>query len=485
LNIRRLAAWITFLGIFAMAARVSVDSDTWWHLRAGDWMLTHGAILRSDPFSYTRFGAAWRYPGWLIEIPMAFIYRLAGPGGLNLWTAAMVTLAFVFVWKTLRGGVFLRAFTLVIAAAASGVYWAARPYLVTFLLTAIFLYLLETYHWEPSPAAEKRLYWLPALMIVWANSHGGFITGFLLLGVYGFAALVQAVQARLVSGRPNRAALRPFGWLVWIGALSLMAVCLNPHGVVMLRYPFMTVSIGALGDYIQEWQSPDFHLAASQPFIWLILLTLAALGASRRRLALTDFLLIGGFLYMALLAWRNVALFALVAPPVITRSLAPLAAAWARRAGYVARPPTTAQARLNRVLLAVVALAVGIKALTALPAAANLEEFRQTLPVDAVAFLKTRQPPVRLFNAYNWGGYLLWELPDYPVFIDGRTDLYNGDVIDDWLRIYNGRAGWQQALDRWQVRLALIEPAAPLAARLESAGWREIYRDELAVIYAR
>jgi hypothetical protein len=80
---------------------------------------------------------------------------------------------------------------------------------------------------------------------------------------------------------------------------------------------------------------------------------------------------------------------------------------------------------------------------------------------------------------------LLWELPDYPVFIDGRTDLYNGDVIDDWLRIYNGRAGWQQALDRWQVRLALIEPAAPLAARLESAGWREIYRDELAVIYAR
>lgn len=448
-------------------------------------MLSHGAILRSDPFSYTRLGAPWRYPGWAVEIPMAWLYRLGGPGALNLWTASMVTLAFAFVWKTLRGGVFTRAFTLIVAAAASGVYWAARPYLVTFLLTAVFLYLLETYRWERSLVAKKRLYWLPALMALWANSHGGFAAGFILLGVYGFAALAAAAQTRLSSGKLDRDALYPFAWLVWISLLCLGAVCLNPNGAIMLRYPFMTVSIGALQEYIQEWQSPDFHLAASQPFIWLILLAIGALGVSRRRLALTDFLLLSGFLYIALLAWRNVALFALVAPPVITRSLEPLANALARRFGLRERRPTLAQARLNLVLLAIVALAVGIKALAVLPLAVNLAEFRKTLPVDAVAFLKTEQPAGRLFNSYNWGGYLLWELPQYPVFIDGRTDLYSGEVIDDWLRIYNGRTGWQEALDRRQVRLTLIEPGAPLAAHLQSAGWRETYRDDWAVIYVR
>ncbi len=147
MSTRRLVTWITFLAIFAMAARISVDTDTWWHLRAGEWILENRAVPQTDPFSYTRGGAPWQYPGWLVEVPMALIYRLAGPGGLNLWTAAMVTLTFAFLWRALTGGAFLRAFTLILAATASGVYWAARPYLVTFLFAAIFLWVLEDFRW--------------------------------------------------------------------------------------------------------------------------------------------------------------------------------------------------------------------------------------------------------------------------------------------------------------------------------------------------
>lgn len=489
MSTHRLVIWIAFLSIFAMSARVSVDSDTWWHLRAGQWILEQRAVPQTDPFSYTRFGQPWKYPGWLVEAPMVWIYRALGPGGLNLWTAAMVTLAFAFVWRALSGGVFLRAFVLILAAAASGVYWAARPYLVTFLLAAVFLGLLERDRWQPTPRSLRWLWALPVLMIVWANSHGGFAIGFFLWGVYWFAEGVNWIIPVLTQQAPPGAGRQArFVRLSLIGALMAVAVTLNPAGAAMLAYPFKTISIGALQDYILEWQSPDFHLRQAQPFIWLLLLTFGAVGASRRRLALTDFLLVAGFAYMALLAWRNVALFALVAPPALTRHAAPLLDALRRRFGLGRAPspaPTPLLKRLNLAILFILILATLAKAGADFPSAANQQAFRQSLPVDAVAFIKQKSPPGRLFNSYNWGGYLLWELPEYPVFIDGRTDLYNDEVINQWLQVVRAEPGWQQTLDRWEVRLILLEPTIPLVGHLQDNGWQELYRDERAVVYAR
>lgn len=471
-----------------MAVKPSMDSDTWWHLRAGDWIIENRAVPQVDRFSYTREGEPWQYPGWLAQVPMAAIFRTLGAGGLNLWTAAMVTLAFWFVWKTMHGSPFLRAFVLILAAAASGVYWAARPYLVTFVLTAVYLYILEETRRERRPATWKTLAWLPALMIVWANSHGGFATGFILVGIYGAAEIVRLVglrtgpQALWQSGEARR-----FTELLAVGLLMLIAVCINPHGPVMLLYPFKTVSIGALADFIQEWQSPDLQARASQPFIWLILTLIAALGASRRKMALVDFLLTGGFLYMAFLAWRNVALFALAAPMVITAHLEPVFADLGERMGF--RPGSSAstplQRRLNILLLGLFILAVIVRAALDFPPGKNLEAARATLPVDAVEYIKNNNLPGSLFNSYNWGGYLLWELPQQPVFIDGRTDLYNDEIIAEWLKIGRAEAGWQAALDEWEVRTVLIEPGLPLAGRLASAGWHEVYRDPAAVVFTR
>jgi hypothetical protein len=489
LSTRRLVTWITFLAIFAMSARVSVDSDTWWHLRAGQWIIEQQAVPQVDPFSYTRLGQPWQYPGWLVEAPMAWIFRLLGPGGLNLWTGLMVTLAFAFVWRDLSGGVFLRSFTLVLAAAASGVYWAARPYLVTFLLAAVFLWLLERDRWQPTDRTLNGLWSLPILMVVWANSHGGFAIGFILWGVYWFAEglnwLLPVLTRRrtLFNGQQRR-----FVRLSLLGVFMILAVAINPSGPTMLAYPFKTVSIGALQDYIQEWQSPDFHLRQAQPFIWLLLATFAAVGVSRRRLALTDFLLVAGFTYMALLAWRNVALFALVAPIVLTRHAAPVIATLGRSFGFQEAedtPPTRNQKILNWAILAILFLAVLFKVGADFPLASNQANFRKNMPLDAVAFIKQQAPPGRLFNSYNWGGYLLWELPEYPVFIDGRTDLYNDDVIDQWLKVVRAEPGWQGILDQWDVRLVLVEPVMPLVGQLENAGWKELYRDEVAVAYAR
>ncbi|MGW8251789.1 MAG: hypothetical protein ACWGO1_14180, partial [Anaerolineales bacterium] len=314
-----LVFWITILAVFAMAARISVDSDTWWHLRAGQWMVENRSILQYDPFSYTRFGESWQYPGWLVDVPMYALYRLGGPSALNLWTAFMVVLAYLFLWYTLSGSPFMRAFAVILAATVSAVYWAARPYLVTFLLAAVYLWILESYRWR----GKDHLWWLPLLMIVWVNSHGGFVVGIIVWGVYFTWALATWLVDRFGLGSPADTA-NQLRRLLLIGVLLLIAILVNSSGVAMYTYAFKTVGIGALQDYIQEWQSPNFHLLNMQPFAWLLLLTFGVVGASRKRLAVTDFLLFSGFAYMGLLAGRNVALFALAAPVVLTRHADPL-----------------------------------------------------------------------------------------------------------------------------------------------------------------
>ena len=160
-------------------------------------------------------------------------------------------------------------------------------------------------------------------MILWVNSHGGFLVGFLIWGLYWLSELgAIAWEIGFKKQRPFsiRAFITP---LFWAGLLMLLAVCVNPYGATMLMYPFKTVSIGVLRDYIQEWQTPEFHSLAVQPFAWLMLLTFGAVGASRQRLAFIDFALVGLFFYMGLLAGRNVALFSIVAPMVLTRHAAP------------------------------------------------------------------------------------------------------------------------------------------------------------------
>lgn len=492
---QRLVAWITFLAIFAMAARISIDPDTWWHLRAGQWILENRTILKQDFFSYTRYGVDWRYPGWLVEVPMYMVYSVFGFGGLNLWTAFLVSLAFVFLWKALSGGTFVKAFGLILAASAAGVYWAARPYLVTFLLAAIYLWILEAFRWCSDSGGCRRIWWLAPLMTIWANSHGGFAVGFILWGIYVIAdlrPLATSLLVRLGLGLPDDPDVRS-AWLdrtkrlVSVGALMILAVSLNPSGPAMLLYPFQTLGIGALQDYIQEWQSPDFHSISVQPFVWMIFLTLAAAGISRLRLTLSDFLLVAVFGTMGLLAGRNVALFALAAAPVLVRHASNILSDITPGLGWRGVddiPASCRQSMFNGLLLVAIVAAVCVKAVSVFPNDVNWDALRSSLPVKAVEYLQREQPPGRLFNSYNWGGYLIWALRDYPVFIDGRTDLYDDELVGQWLKVMRVEPGWQGILRAYQVHLVLVEDDTFLTRTLAGEqDWVMLYEDEVAAIF--
>jgi hypothetical protein len=475
---------ISFLAVFTMAVRVAVDTDTWWHLRAGSWILEKGEILRTDPFSLTKQGEPWIYPGWLAQVILYSVFHALGFAGLNLLTALMVVIAFAFIWPLLDAPPLASAFVLILAATVSGVYWSARPQIFSFTLSAIFLWSLA----KAKSGELRKLWFLPPLMAIWSNLHGGFAIGFLLIGVYLLGELIEFVldvRYRRTSDaevvRDRKIWIRT---LMIVGLVCVLAVVLNPHGPQMLFYPFKTVSVGVLQDYIEEWQSPNFHSLEVQPFLWMLMLSTVALALSHEKKSAVDILFVVGFASLSLLAARNIATFALVAAPILARhgyaAIKPLLREGTRRTGL----PERVARRINLVLFALLVLAALIKIVIPLGDQINQEAVSKQVPVKAVAFLGQHPELGPLYNSYNWGGYIIWTLfPDYFSFVDGRTDLFGDEILEGYLAAWRADPGWEHILDRWGIRVVLLEPYAPLADALEKAGWVMLYEDEQAIIF--
>lgn len=506
LTTQRLLIAILFVSIFAMAARVQVDTDTWWHLASGRWMVEHGEILKHDPFSHTMPGQPRIQHGWLVQIVMYGLYAALGHAGLVLGVAVVVTLTFAFVYPLGGGSPYLRAFTTLLAAITSAVVWVARPQIISLLLTAVFAYLLDRY----KRRGRAPLWLLPPLMVLWVNCHGGFITAFILLGAYiigeglnwllgWYPPSIPPASGGEASERQGGLSAHQIRTLVIVALICLAAVVLNPQTYRLYAYPFQTVSIGVLRDFIQEWRSPDFHHLHLHPFIWMLLLTLAAMALSGRRADFTGLGLVAGLAYMSLLAGRNIALFALLDAPLLARYGGPalhrlwesLQRRWGGATGELRfrthLSPGPRLVLLNWVLLGLVVIAALAKIALPLLPAEREKAMSDFLPVEAVSYIEKEQPPGPMFNSYNWGGYLIWTLyPDYPVFVDGRTDLYGDSLLQDYLDVVLARENWRDVLTRYDARFVLIERDSILARFLAvDEGWRQSYVDDLAVVFVR
>lgn len=483
--------WLTVLLIYLMAAKVSVDSDTWWHLRAGKWMIEQRQILTVDHFSYTRFGAEWRYPGWLIEIPMYLIESKFGLGGLSVFSALIITVSFALIYLSTRGNELVRAFVTILAAIVSSIYWSARPHLMTILFAALFLSWLE--NWARNGYVKwRKSIWLglPILMLCWVNVHGGFIAGFLIWGIFLAELILKITLRAWVEHRSLwRALSHPeIVTLLFAGLAMGLLATLNPLGFKIFLYPFQTVSIEKLGLYIQEWQSPDFHYPSLQPFIWLLLVLIAVSAFVPKRWELRDYLLVATFLYLALMAVRNVALFALVAPLSILRLLEGLdfrtvfPNSQSKFLLLRANKSSIEHPKINLFVLGLVFLGCVVRTAMVYPEEAIFKELAEVTPAGAVQYLKNTKPQGRLFNSYNWGGYLLWMLPEIPVFVDGRTDLYNDEILDQWFQVAQFQDGWEKVIERWQVNVILMEKDWIVAKFLQQSGWCQKYLDDVAIV---
>ena len=477
---------------------VSADGDAARHLTVGEYLLSTGRLLREDVFSFTMFGQPFVPYEWLAEVASAASYRVLGLAGPLLLHGAVIALAFSLVHARLRRrgeSPLLAVGVVVLVTATSQIHWLARPHVFSFLGTAVFCLILDD--WRAGRLSHKWLWALPVAMVLWANLHGGFLVGLLLIATYVGADIVRG----LAGPRETAAgAARSVRELLPVALITLAATCVNPVGLALLGHVFGWFGNTLLINLTQEYTSPNFHQAPVRAFAAMILVAVAGVAWSRRRPSLHEGLLLLGFLYLALFSSRNVPLFAIVVAPVLARQLAAMPLPGGRLGVSVGRLLTWLRRR-DRVLARIearsrfhlwpVVILVGLGAVAFVqrdagaPLGVQFDPARQ--PVAAVAYLKAHPPQGHMFNNFIWGGYVLHELwPTQRVFIDGQTDFYGEALTQEYLDVQDVKPGWRDLLDRYDVQWIIFPSNSALEQVLTASGiWDTAYRDAMAVVLTR
>lgn len=481
MSARRLFESLFVLSLFTMAIRETLDPDLWWHLRTGDLILREG-IPNQDPFSFTVIGQKWVTHEWLSELILWLAYQPFELIGLSILFAGIIAAAFWLVFLRCDGRPYLAAFVVILAAVASAPLWGVRPQMFNLLFTAIFIFLVEGYK---DKKVNKRLLWLlPILTIVWANLHSGYLFGIVILALY-----VIGEAGQVFLGIPSKRGLSgsEIGRLALITLLSFLLAVINPNGPELWIYPFLTLGSSAMQQYIQEWQSANFHSPLFWPFAILLFLGVIGFVTSRVRPSLTDALLFMTTAAAALLSVRHIPLFAVVASPIIARYLVNTLEGTRLRKLVGEEPPlveTSINLKIvNWSILALVALvAIGWIANIA---AGNDDAIAERYPVEAVDYLEqSGLAQSNGYNSYGWGGYLIWR--GLPVFVDGRADVYGDDFLQYYRQTFDVTRRWQEPLNRFAVDYVLTEQGSPLSSVLAASdSWKVSYDDAVSTVYTR
>jgi hypothetical protein len=448
-----------------------VDTDFWWHLRTGQYIVEKRALPLPDPFAWTTAAAPLAYPNedrtrrfnltheWLAQVLLFGTWRAGGFAGVvairGLSMVLVCGIVGLVVWR--RCGSLYGALTGALACAVVLSSFALdRPYQITFLFMAVTLAVLEF----------RRYRWLlPVVFAIWANCHGGYFLGFVILGAYCAEALLGGPRERTL-------------WMV--AAACVAASALNPNGLAVFR-TLLDYRSSYLTSRLLEWSRP--HLWPPSPFSVLLIAAATLLFWQRREVRIGDWLLLAAFGAASLSAQRNTVFIGLIAPVLIARY-------WPWRW----RIPAFARMVLPALVFA--GIAAGI-------IAGGFFQFRAAewkFPKGAADFLQAHRITQALFNTYEYGGYLIWRRwPDQRVFIDGRA--LSESLFMDYARIlYNhddndGQPSGEQLLERYGIQAIVMntfEPAtgnvyvlAPALADPSQKTWKLVYNDAQSLIFLR
>ncbi len=480
--------------IFIMAVRMPIDSDMWWHIRAGEETLDSGQVYRIDTFSSTRSGENWINHSWLSQVLMAFLIRAGGFPALSIWVAVCAVLSMVLVYLQMEGHPLLRSAILVLAAMVSSVVWSPRPQIMSLVLLALVSWFLYSYR------KNRKLQYLvgiPFVFALWGNLHGGYVLG--LIYLCGFVS-GEVLDKVLLRNQTDGLSWKEIGRVVITMALGFMLVLLNPFGFGMWRLPFNTIGVETLQNLINEWASPDFHQAFQQPFLWMLLGLLGAVSLTRKQIPGYRWVPVVVFTWAALVARRNFGPFAIVSAPMLAGQLQLVLQDWISKAresipgldkflksaeSNKASFNVTGRNFINITLIGLLLVAAVIKIIQVNDPELVLKTESELFPVGAVSWIKEQDQPERIFNDYNWGGYLIYHLPEVPVFVDGRTDLFGDEILNDYLDVIFCKENWQNPLDQLKVEMIIVRSDSCLKGLATAEGWKALYEDDTAVIMGK
>ena len=482
-SLPQMAFLIVFIASFTGSGSfLLVDGDTGYHVRAGEIILKDLAVPRHDPFSFITPPLPWTAHEWLSEVAMAVVHRMLGLPGFVLLFALLLSTTYWLLFRWIRSFRRNHPVDLILMALvllSSRVHWLARPHVFSLLLFVL-LYQILILHQEDR---GNYLYAIPPMMLLWVNLHGGFIVGFLSMGMF----LSGYFSGFLASNAEERAASARKGkQLSLVCAVSVLAACVNPFGVHAFLFPFRVVSDTYLMNHIDEYLSPNFH--EPTPYRYLLLFLIGVLGVSKTRLTLAELMLVLLFTSMSLYSARYIPLCAIVFAPILSRHAEILLQESDARSARVLKERSAAYGRIDASAKGYAIPLVVLVVILGLAAGKIPVRFTEkTAPTAAIDFLRANPIQGNMFNHDEIGDYVIyWLYPRYKVFMDGRSDMYGAPILKEFFKVANVEPGWKDVLRKYDINFIFYYTDSGLVRHLSTEeGWRGIYSDNVASIFLR
>ena len=449
------------------------DSDTGWHIRNGETILTANRIPLTDSFSYTRPGAPWFAWEWLSDVLLGGTHRLAGTAGVAGLAAFAIAIA---AWAVFRvalsfdANLFFAVGASALMLGTTSIHWLARPHVFSWILSLAFIAVAE----HERRRSSRWLFALPVVACLWANLHGSFLMGPGILFLYAAGNWID-----------RRSGLR----FAAAALASLAATFINPFGWHLHDHIFAYLANGYLMDHISEFRSFSFHSPGSIAVELFLLAAVFGLIAFVRQRMFGAALLTIGILHMAMYSARHLATAAVMLLPLSAAALTREAGNWPKW-----RPMLRYSERLRAIdnsiwgiAPVVVALALTAVGLNAAGYSGSVGFDPAIFPIQAAEVLTRANITDRVFTKDQWGGYLIYRFNGArKVFLDGRSDFYGQAMLEAYAEIADVKPGWNSVLRQYDIRYVMIPPDHALASVLRmSPEWKPVYRDTVAVLFER
>jgi hypothetical protein len=456
---------------------VIVDADIWWQLQAGKWILDHGTVPMTDPFSIFGENKPWIAYSWLFEIAVYTIQRHVGDIGLLLYTLggawALVLVLHRLVVKRISD--FGLGCALVAACVVSlSNLFTPRPWLLTMIFFAITLEVVLSLR----ECRYSRWFWgLPFVYVLWANIHIQFIYGLGLLFLACLAPILDALFHRAL-GRQSYIPWCQFQWrqLAAITLLCSVGTLLTPYHVKLYGVVIELAGQTGMWDYVIEMMAPSFRKWADWAMLAVFAAALFRLGQMSRRSAFEILLLAAGVI-SAFRGQRDCWLLIMGAIAVFV--------AVPSNGSRLPRSAVSRAAVITAVVL-VIGASIGIVIYRDCYEAVIRKNTARIYPVEAAVFVKQKGFKGPLYNNFNWGGYFIWTLPHLKVSMDGRTNIPGDDRIKRSIETWSGGPKWRDDEDLNQAELVIAQRQFALASLLKlDPRFHLVYEDETASVFIK
>ncbi len=477
LQLAALTAFLSAVGVIAFQLKFCVlDLDIWWHLKVGDWIIEHLAVPHTGVLSRTAANRPWVAYSWGYEVLLSRAYAWLGLLGVGLFgTALTIAVAYSIYWMLRRlSGRFWPACTLAVIVCSTFLFnGMPRPLFFSIVLFCVTLTLLL----EANRSGRMQvLYWLPLIFVVWANVHIQFIYGLLLVGLLTGVTLAQRAASRMgffpsFLSPPKL----PAAQLIAILAACVLATLVGPNFYHPYQVVFAYSKATFIYTIIVELQPLTFQGYSHYAELMLTAFGFFAVGWGRK----TDLFKLALLTVCSVMAYRAMRDAWVICIP----AAACIADFPAEEAGRD-RPETW---RENAAVAAAVVVFLLLSARGTDFTQRGLDRaISSQFPVNAVNFLRRNPVPGPLYNNFNWGGFLSWYMPEYPVAVDGRTDLY-GDKLDKlFFDSQNAEESYKTDPYLDEAGVVLLDSGLPLAKLLTvDPRFKLIYQDQTATVFAR